>query len=409
MSTGTPDVRRILTAQAVRAFGYGFAAVLLGSMLADRYSALRAGMLLATVVAGGAVMSLLVGAWADRFGRRRTYVALYLVLAASGAMFAVTDGYLVLVVVALAGALSTEVIDSGPYTTLEQTMLAEATADQVRTRVFGRYNAVAALAGSVGALAAGVPGLLAGVVTAFGADRRLFALLVPVGLAGAIVAARLSPAVEPRSVPSGRPGRARLSRSRRRVAGLAALFAVDAFGGGFAVQSFIAYWLAERFDASLTSLGVLFFAAGLAQAASFVAAPRIADRIGLLATMVFTHLPSNVLLAAIAFAPTFPATAVLLLARQLLSQMDVPTRQAYLAALVDPAERAPAAAVTNAARYLARPPGPALAGAAAALGTGVPFLLAGAIKAGYDLTLWATFRAIPLHRPPVTSDPKETP
>ena len=207
----------------------------------------------------------------------------------------------------------------------------------------------------------------------------------------------LSAAVEPAAaVLSPTP---QLTGSRRRVLGLSALFAVDSFGGGFVIQSFIAYYLADRYDASVEQLGVVFFALGVLQTASFLAAPRLAERFGLLNTMVFTHLPSNLLLAAIAFAPTLTVAVALLLARQTLSQMDVPTRQAYVMALVRPDERTAAAGSTNTARYLVRPVGPLLAGAAQHVAIGFPFLLAGSIKSTYDLVLWRWFRHVELDDP----------
>jgi predicted MFS family arabinose efflux permease len=177
---------------------------------------------------------------------------------------------------------------------------------------------------------------------------------------------------------------------------LAGLFATDAFGGGFVVQSFIAFWLTRRFGATTGTVAVVFFAFGLLQAASFLAAPRLADRFGLLSTMVFTHLPSNLLLVAVAFAPNLAVAIALLLARVALSQMDVPTRQAYVMALVDPAERTAAAAYTNTARYVARPVGPAVAGAVTSVWLGAPFLIAGTVKSAYDLALWSWFRRVPL-------------
>jgi predicted MFS family arabinose efflux permease len=180
------------------------------------------------------------------------------------------------------------------------------------------------------------------------------------------------------------------------VVGLAGLFALDSFAGGFVVQAFIAYWLIHRFGASVAEVGVVFAIVGLLQTASFLAAGRLAQRFGLLNTMVFTHLPSNVLLAALAFAPNLAVAIVLLFARTLLSQMDVPTRQAYVMALVQPEERTAAAATTNTARYLVRPVGPVLAGAVASAGLGVPFALAGGVKCVYDVLLWRWFRHVPL-------------
>lgn len=390
------DRNLILAAQALRAFAYGFGAVLLGTSLADRgWSTVRVGALLAFVLAGTIVASLLVAARGDRIGRRRFYAALYAALALTGAVFASTDRFWVLVAVSLLGALSTEVVESGPFTSLEQPMLTDASHDTAPVRAFGTYNAVAAVAGSLGALLASGSDRLADVVGAADANR-LFWIFVPVGVLGVLAAASLSPEVEAHAQRSTRPP---IERSRRRVVGLAGLFAVDSFGGGFVVQSFVVFFLVERFDATTGQLGVVFFALGLLQTASFLVAPRLAERYGLLNTMVFTHLPSNLLLIAVAFAPNLGVAVVLLFARQALSQMDVPTRQAYVMALVDPAERTAAAAYTNTARYVVRPVGPLLAGLAQQTALGVPFVLAGSIKSVYDLVLWRWFRTVPLHQP----------
>jgi MFS family permease len=204
----------------------------------------------------------------------------------------------------------------------------------------------------------------------------------------------LSPRMEPAAVddPHGSQRRAKISRlgpSRRRVLGLAGLFAVDAGGGGLVTTTFLSYYLTTRYDAAPFGLGVLFFAITLLQALSVLLAPRLADRIGLIPTMVGTHLPSNLLLIAAAFAPTLAWASVLLLGRSLLSSMDVPTRQALVMAVVTPAERTPAAATTNAARYVVRPFGPIIAAALQQISLGAPLVVAGVVKAGYDLLLWA--------------------
>jgi MFS family permease len=390
------DARRILWAQALRAFAYGFGAVLLGSTLDQRgFSSGEVGLVLAAVVAGTVVSSLAVGRWGDRFGRRRAYVALYLALGLTGVVFALSDQLWALIAVALTGALSTEVVESGAFTSLEQSMLATDLAGRERLRGFGTYNAVATAAGSVGALAAGAPELLRRIWSGAPIDQRFFLVFVPVALAGAAVACTLSRRVETAPVPvhETAPG---LNRSRPAVLRLAALFAVDSFAGGFVVQAFIAYWLTVQFNASIGVLGIVFFAIGLLQTASFLAAPRLAERFGILNTMVFSHLPSNAILIAIPFAPNLPVAIALLLVRSLLGQMDVPTRQAYVMALVDPAERTPAAAWTNTARYVVRPVGPALAGVSQSLALGLPFFLAGGIKTLYDLVLWRWFRSVPL-------------
>jgi MFS family permease len=390
------DTRRILGAQALRAFAYGLGAVLLGTTLEARgFSSLEAGAVLTAVVAGTVLASLAIGRFADRAGRRRCYVALHLLLGASGAVFAFARSPAVLVLVALLGALSTEVVESGPFTSLEQAMLASEMTGRSRVRGFGVYNAVATAGGALGALAAGAPELARHLWDGAPTDQRWFLLFVPVALAGAGVATRLSAGVEP-PAPAGPAGRPPLERSRPLVYRLAALFSLDSFGGGFVVQSFIVYWFAVRFGASPATMGAVFAGVGLLQTGSFLIAPRLAERVGLLPTMVFTHLPSNLLLALIPAAPNLGVAVALLLARVALSQMDVPTRQAYVMALVPPEERTAASAVTNAARYVTRPAGPALAGAIQSVALGAPFVVAGVVKGAYDLILWRWFRSVPV-------------
>jgi MFS family permease len=390
-----PDVRLVLASQAVRAFGYGFGSVLLASTLAERgLSAINVGMVLGALVAGTVIAQLAIARWADQWGRRRSYLTLYLLLGLAGLVYASTAPLWALVAIALTGALSAEVIESGPFTTLELSMLSGRLDTNALAAGFGWYNAIAAAAGALGALSAALPQLTRRLVDGAPADRPWFLLLVPIAACGVIIARRLSQSVE---VTDGRRKAAPLGPSRRSVTLLAGLFGLDAFAGGFVVQTFIAFWLIDRHDATTGAVGILFAAIGVVQTASFLAAPVIARRWGLLNTMVFTHLPSNLLLAAVAFAPSFPVAAGLLLARAALSQMDIPTRQAYVMTLVEPEERTAATAYTNTARYLVRPLGPLLAGAIFTVSTvGAPFLIAGLLKSVYDLTLWSWFRTIPL-------------
>ncbi len=388
------DATLLIAGQALRAAGYGFTAVVLGVMLAARgYSTLQTAVVLTALIAGTAVGSLLVGAIADRVGRRLCYAVFFLLLAAAGGLVALGAPFWLLLVVALTGTLSTDVVDNGPATTLEQVMLAVEDAGTVA--VYGRYNAIGAAAGAMGALAAALPGVSVGP----GVHARLFLVLVPVGFAGAILATRLSPAVEVSKATEGlgvTSSPARLGPSRSTVRRLTVLFAVDAGGGGLVTTAFLAYFFADRFHASPAMLGWLFFTITLIQAASVAAAPLLARQFGLIPTMVGTHLPSNVLLAGVAFAPSFPVAAALLLARTSLSQMDVPTRQALVMTVVTPGERTAAAALTNAARYTMRPLGPLIGGAVQQLALGAPLLLAGVIKGGYDMALWRWARRLPL-------------
>jgi predicted MFS family arabinose efflux permease len=387
----TTDARRILAVQALRAFAYGLGAVLIGVSLERAHlSGLAVGVILAALLVGAALTSILIGRYGDQIGRRRCYRLLLLTLAASGAVFALTSWPPALVLAALTGTISPDVVESGPFTSLEQAMLPR-TVTGDPTRLFGTYNTIATLAGSLGALAAALPAL----VSTAAPQRWLLAYPV-CALAAFPLAARLSAGVDAEPLPSGLPRRP-LTRSKTIVRRMAALFALDSFGGGFVVQTFIAYWFTRRFHTSTETLGVIFFAIGLLQAASFQLAVRLAGRIGLLNTMVFTHLPSNLLLAAIAYAPNVATAIALLLGRFALSQMDVPPRQAYVVAVVSPEERTAAAAYTNSARYAVRPLAPPIAGAL--LSTtflGAPFLLAGALKSGYDIGFYLLFRRVPV-------------
>ena len=383
------DVRLIFSVQAVRAFLYGFGSVLIGaSLAADGFAAAEVGIVFTAMLVGMAISSIAVGRWGERIGRRRTYAALLALMGVAGATFALSASLPILVIAALTGTMSTDPNESGPITSVEQAMLASAPAAE-RARVYGRYNAVAYLAGAIGALAAGGPTALRDLLPGVPPDQR-WLLLLPVGaVACVLLAVRLSPRVEVEAASTAPRG---LERSRSTVRRLAALFALDAFAGGFIVQTFVVYWFADRFGAGADVMGLAFFGAGLLQAISSVAAGWLGGRIGLLNTMVFTHLPSNVLLALVAVAPTLPVAIGLLLARSALSQMDVPARQAYLAALVDPAERTAAAGYTNAARHLVRPAGPLLATVSMGMAAGLPFVVAGTLKVVYDAALYVTFR-----------------
>ncbi|MGI8478856.1 MAG: MFS transporter, partial [Gaiellaceae bacterium] len=360
--------------------------VLIGVTLAERgLSGAEVGVVLTALLAGTALVSILVGRYADRFGRRTFYRLLFVAMAVGGTVFALTGWLPALVLAALTGTVSTDVVESGPFTSLEQAMLPQAAGDRdAPTRLFGIYNTIATLAGSLGALVALVAS----------SPRALLVYPLAAGV-GLLATTRLSSAIERSELPA--EPRSPLHRSRGTVRRLSAWFALDSFGGGLVPQTFIAYLFARKYDASPQTLAVVFFAIGILQALSFQGSVWLARRIGLLRTMVFTHLPSNVLLAAVAFAPNLPTAIALLLARFLLSQADVPARQAYVVALVEPSERTAAAAYTNSARYVTRPVAPLLAGAAVRAGLGVPFLLAGALKSVYDIGFYLSFRNAPLH------------
>jgi predicted MFS family arabinose efflux permease len=359
--------------------------VLIGVTLADQgLSNAAVGVVLASLLAGSALVSLLLARYGDRVGRRRCYRLLLAAMAIAGTVFALTGWLPALIIAGLTGTVSTDVVESGPFTSLEQAMLPHAAGDHDPTRLFGTYNTVATLAGSLGALLALV-----------GTSPKWLLAYPLAAVAGLLASTRLSPAVERGHELEEEP-LPPLHRSRGIVMRLSALFALDSFGGGFVPQTFIAYLFVRKYDASPQTLAIVFFAIGILQALSFQAAVRLAGKFGLLRTMVFTHLPSNLFLIAIAFAPNLVSAIVLLLARFALSQMDVPTRQAYVMAVVEPSERTAAAAYTNTARYLTRPVAPLLAGATLRAALGAPFLIAGTLKSVYDLGLYVLFRDVTL-------------
>lgn len=387
------DLRRIYLLQALRAFAYGFASVILGASLAHSgLSGTEVGLVFASMLAGSAVASLGLARRADRLGRRRAYGLLYALMTIAGAMFALSDSVVLLILAGLTGTLSVEVVESGPFTSVEQAMIPEVAGEET-TKAFGTYNAVAALLGAGGALLAGGPEALRGAFPSLPADQRWLLAYSVVGVVAVVLVGGLSPRVEARD---GQVSSGRLKTSRRPVLILAGLFCLDSFAGGFIVQSFLVYWFTERYGASTGLMGVVVAATGVIQAMSFVVAPRIAARWGLLNTMVFTHLPSNIILALIPLAPNLGVALALLVFRYPLSQMDVPARQAYLTALAGPDERAAAASVTNAARTVSRPLSAPLAGAAVGSSIpGLPFFLAGGLKSIYDIALYLWFRRIP--------------
>jgi predicted MFS family arabinose efflux permease len=317
-------------------------------------------------------------------------------MAATGITYALGAPYPVLLAAALSGTLGATSGEIGPFLSLEQAILPQTCPDLKRTQLFSLYNLQGAVAGSLGALCAGLPALLERWVGMGGAGalRLMFILYAALAIATLALFLGLSPQVEAvREGPA--PPRTSLQRSRGIVLGLSGLFGLDALAGGFVVQSLIAFWFHRRWGAGPDVLGPVFLAAGLLQAVSFLVAARVAGRIGLLNTMVFTHLPSSVLLMLIPAMPSLELAILCLLARQSLSQMDVPTRQSYLMAVVDPQERTAASSLTNVARNVAQALTPGLAGYAMdALSLGLPFVFGGGLKIVYDLLLLAAFRAV---------------
>jgi MFS family permease len=397
------DGRRILAARGVRNFAYGFLSVLLGIYLeALGYTPAHVGGVLTATLAGSALLSLVFALVADRWGRRRVLVSSAGLMALAGATYGLGAPYPVLLLAALTGTLGVTSGEVGPFLSLEQAILPQTCPQARRTQLFSLYNLQGAVAASLGALCAGLPALLQ---AGLGMDRvmalhLMFVLYAVLALITLRLFLSLSPEVEV-DQKEPRPGMTLLHRSRKIVMGLSALFGLDSLAGGFVVQSLIAFWFFRRWGVGPEVLGPVFLASGLLQAASYLVAAKVAGRIGLLHTMVFTHLPSNVLLMLIPVMPSLETAILCLLLRQSLSQMDVPTRQSYIVAVVDPEERTAAAGLTNVARNVSQALTPALAGyAMGALSLGLPFVLGGGLKIVYDLLLLATFRHV---KPPEES------
>ena len=378
----------------VRSFAYGFLSVILGLHLgAIGLSTTTIGWVFTAALAGGAVMTVIIAAVADSFGRKALLVAGAMLMALAGCIFAVSDNAILLVFAAIFGTISPSGKEVGPFLSLEQAILPQTTQDQHRTAVFSAYNLVGSFAGAVGALAVGLPSLFSlPVVSGY---RFLVWAYVASAIALVALFAMLSPSIEAKASATSQTRKIGVQKSRGMVAKLAGLFALDAFAGGFIVQSIVAYWFYLRFKTDLNSLGGIFFGTNLLAAVSFLAAPAIARRIGLLNTMVFTHLPSNFLLLLIPLVPSVEWAVTVLLLRHLLSQMDVPTRQSYTMAVVDPDERAASAGILSVARNSGAAVAPLFTGAIlASPSIGLPFLLAGGLKVVYDLWIFAVFRKV---------------
>ena len=356
----------LLFGRGLRAFADGFVAVLLPAfLLAQGFGSFDVGLLGTATLAGSALLTLAVGAWGHRFLHHRLLLAAALLMTLTGIAFATASGFWLLLVVAVVGTLNPSSGDVSVFLPLEHARLADAAHGHVRTRLVARYSLIGALAAACGALAAAWPDAMTARlgIPRLTALRAMFLLYGAIGLA-IWVLYRGQP--DSRGDSPAKP--APLGVSRPIVLKLAALFAVDSFAGGFVVNSLLALWLLQRFGLSLATTGVFFFWAGLLAAASQLAAPRIAQRIGLVNTMVFTHIPASVCLIGAALAPDLSMAIVLLLIRSALSSMDVPARSAFVMAVVTPPERASAASVTAVPRSLAAAASPALAGALFAMG-----------------------------------------
>jgi MFS family permease len=374
------DRALLLAARGLRAFGFGFAAVLIGVHLEARgLSPGLIGLTLGIGLAAASLSGLASAAIATRWGRRAALAISGALMALSGLDLALATSPTFLVLSGITGMLGAASIDYGPFSSVEQAVLAETAVPASRNVAFARYSLTGGLFNACGGLAAALATRAADTTTFF------FAYAI-IGVATAAVPLFMSSRVE-------RAGERLGLGSLRSLAGLAALFALDSLGGGFVANAVIAYWLHARFGVGAAVLGPVFAAVAVLQALSYEASGRLADRFGLINTMVFTHLPSNVLLLLVPLSPNLGTAVAVILARFALSQMDVPARQAYIVSIVPPEERAGAVAMTGAVRGVAQAFGPALAGVAiGAAAFGVPFFAGGGLKIVYDLALFAGFR-----------------
>jgi MFS family permease len=386
--------RRLLLARGLRDFGDGFVAILLPVHLAALgLSAAEIGLAATLALLGSAVMTILMGLWGGRFSPRNLLLGCAALMAATGAAFAVAEAPGLILLIAALGTVNPSAGTASVFVPVEQAALSGCVADRGRTALFARYSLIGAVAAALGALAAASPEILEGMGwSQLGALRAMFALYAALGIAGGIVY---------RGIAAGgasRPRAGRLGPSRRIVQRLALLFSLDSFAGGFAVQSLMALWLFERFELPLATAALFFFWSGVLGAMSQPLAGWLGARIGLVNTMVWTHIPASLCLMAAAMAPSLGAALALLLLRAALSQMDVPARTSYVMAVVTPDERTAAAAFTAVPRSLAAAGGPVIAGLLFAGGYDAwPFLLCGGLKILYDLLLLRAFRHL---RPP---------
>lgn len=393
----SPMLTRLLWVRGLRAFADGYVSLLLPIyLIALGMSPFQVGVIATGTLFGSGVLTLLVGLQAHRFKYRTLLLMAAALMAGTGFGFATLTDFWPLLLVAIVGTLNPSSGDVSVFLPLEHAVLSRSVDDSQRTALFARYSLVGALVAALGALAAGLPDAM---VTAMHLSMKMslqgmFGLYGILGLLSAWIYTSLP--IEPES--ETQPPAAPLKKSKKVVYVLAALFSLDALGGGFVVQSMIALWLFQKYQLSVVQAGVIFFWTGVFSAFSYLAAARIANRYGLVNTMVFTHLPSSIFLVLIPFMPSLDLAITLLLARAVLSQMDVPTRSSYVMAIVPPDERAAAASMTSVPRSMASAAGPLLAGYLLGVSSfGWPLVVAGALKITYDLLLFRMFRTV---RPP---------
>jgi MFS family permease len=393
------DITLLFCTRITRLFCYGFLSVILALYLIEiGLTESQIGLLFTLTLVGDAGISLWLTTSADRLGRKKTLLFGAFLMAGAGLGFVLTRNYILLILFATLGVISPADKDIGPFLSVEQSSLAELVSGRSRTNFFAWYNLAGSFASAVGALAGGwlAQSLLNSGRSPFESYRTVLIGYAVGGFLLLMLFSNLSKEIEISNQPGTGKARFGLHRSHKVVFKLSSLFALDAFAGGLIVQSMFAYWFYVRFDVNAGTLGSIFFGANILAGISALLAVRIAKRFGLINTMVFTHIPSNILLILVPFMPTLPLATGLLLLRFTISQMDVPTRQSYTMAVVDPYERSAASGITAIARSVGASASPMLTGLFFSIPTllSLPFILSGVLKIVYDLLLFREFRAV---------------
>ena len=395
------DGKLLLSARILRTFGYGFLSVVIAIYLRFLgFDDVQIGLLLGSTLINSVIFTIFASFYADRIGRRNVLVIYSSLMCMSGLIFTVTDNYFLLVLAAFIGTINVTGSETGAFLSIEQAILPQTIRDKKKMNtIFALYNMVGTFAMSAGIILSGLPSLLQEQYFAINnvdSFKILFMMYSILGLVVMIIYLTISKAIEIKPNVKNTV-RQTLSPSSKKIVGkLSVLFAVDSFAGGFVIQSVVSLWFFTRFGADLTILSYVFSAAGILTAFSYIVAAKIADRIGLVNTMVFTHIPSNILLILVAFAPTLQFAIILYLIRMGLSQMDVPTRQSYIVSIVNEEERIAASGLTNVSRNIAQTASPSIIGYIfhSFLALSGPFVLGGVIKIIYDLALYFNFRNI---------------
>lgn len=395
------DGKLLLSARILRTFGYGFFSVIIAIYLRLLgFDDIQIGLLLGSTLVNSVIFTIFASFYADRIGRKNVLVIYASLMCISGLIFTFTDNYLLLVLAAFIGTINVTGSETGAFLTIEQAILPQTIRDRKKMNtIFALYNMVGTFAMSAGIILSGLPSLLQEQYLGMNhieSFKILFMLYSILGLVVMIIYFMISKDIEIKPNVNKSVRQTLSPRSKIIVGKLSALFAVDSFAGGFVIQSVVSLWFFTRFEADLIILSYIFSAAGILTALSYIAAAKIADRIGLVNTMVFTHIPSNILLILVAFAPTLELAIILYLIRMGLSQMDVPTRQSYIVSVVNEDERTAASGLTNVSRNIAQAVSPSVIGYVfqSFLALSGPFVLGGVIKIIYDLALYFNFRNI---------------